>query len=201
MLHPQSLLAGATVAVQQQQQQPAKNASPYHPLLSPYTFVANKTLLWHLEFEIACMHRHVENRLWSFSFFQHFPLRSFWAKMPLRWTQSVWAGGLLPESTSTMVKLQCMSSWSGFPVVPDIYARVPSNSETHRRKTVFQSKNPQKKQNKFWTFAVSDLIWLINTRSFRSERCTKAMSVVFTIATLLSVSSSCSWSPSQTPTV
>lgn len=134
-----------------------KRLSISPPTLSTYTFVANKTLLWHLEFEIACMHRHVENRLWSFSFFQHFPLRSFWAKMPLRWTQSVWAGGLLPESTSTVVKLQCMSSWSGFPVVPDTYARVPSNSETHRRKKVFQSKNPQKK------------ILILNICSFRFD--------------------------------
>lgn len=116
--------------------------------------------------------------------------------MPLRWTQSVGAGDLLPESTSTMVKLQCMSSWNGFPVIPDTYARVLSNSEMHRRRTVFQSKN---KQKKIWTFAVLDLILLINTRSFRSEKRTKTMSVVFPIATLPSVLSCIAEVPHRHP--
>lgn len=37
------------------------------------------------------------------------------------------------------------------------------------------------------TVAVLDLILLINTGSFKSEKCTKSMSVVFPMATLLSV--------------
>lgn len=71
------------------------------------------------------------------------------------------------------------------PVIPDTYARVLSNSEMHRRKTVFQSKNTQVVI--FSTFAVLDLILLISTRSFRFKKCTKTMSVVFPIVTLLSV--------------
>lgn len=68
VLHLQNLLASATVAVQQ----PAKNSSPYQPLPSAYTFKENRTLLWHLEFEIACIHLHVENRLKSLFFFFSF---------------------------------------------------------------------------------------------------------------------------------
>lgn len=72
--------------------------------------------------------------------------------------------GLLPERFSIVVKLQCMSSWNGFPVIADTYARVLSNSEMHSSETVFLSKNEH-----FWTFAVLDLILLINTCSFKSE--------------------------------
>lgn len=65
----------------------------------------------------------------------------------------------------------------------------------HRRKTVFKIKN----EEKIWTFAVLDLILLNNTRSFRSEKCTKTLSVVFPIATLLSVSSCIAEVPHRHP--
>lgn len=57
------------------------------PLSAP---LRNKTLLWHLEFEIACIRVHVENRLQSFFFvLTTFSPWFFWTEMPLRWTQSV----------------------------------------------------------------------------------------------------------------
>lgn len=63
-------------------QQPAKSrpsTSPSHLHLS-----ANQAPdIWHLEFEIACVHQHVENRLscfFSLSLFQHFPPRFFLSK-------------------------------------------------------------------------------------------------------------------------
>lgn len=136
VLHLQNLLAGATVAVQQ----PAKNSSPYQPLPSAYTFKENRALLWHLEFEIACIHLHVENRLKSlfFSFFfQHFPrgtfeLRCLWHELNQRggcfasWIRvqvdpSVKVKptpsycGLQPESFSTVVKLNCNLILKWFP--------------------------------------------------------------------------------------
>lgn len=127
VLHLQNLLAGATVAVQQ----PAKNSSPYQPLPSAYTFKENRALLWHLEFEIACIHLHVENRLKSLFFFlSTFSPGYFWTEMPLTWTQS-WIRvqvdpsvkvkptpsycGLQPESFSTVVKLNCNLILKWFP--------------------------------------------------------------------------------------
>lgn len=101
VLHLQNLLAGATVAVQQ----PAKNSSPYQPLPSAYTFKENRALLWHLEFEIACIHLHVENRLKSLFFFlSTFSPGYFWTEMPLTWTQSAgWVFRVLNSSSSGSV--------------------------------------------------------------------------------------------------
>lgn len=95
-----------------------------------------------------------------------------------------WADGGSVRAAPPRWSCSVKSSWKGFPVIPDTYAKVLRNSETHRRETVFQRWNKQSQQIISWTFAVLDLIFWINTCSFRFE---KTMSVVFPVAPLPSV--------------
>lgn len=94
-----------------------------------------------------------------------------------------WAGGGCLRALPPWWSCSVMPSWNGFPVIPDTYAKVLSNSEMHRK--CFKDKI--NKVILFWTFAVLDLILWINTRSFRFEKHAKTMSVVFPIASLQSV--------------
>lgn len=134
------------------------------PLSAP---LWNKTSLWHLEFEIACIRVHVENRSQSFFFFRFaydiFPLGSFelrclWDELN-QWdgcsTSGFWGFKWICWSPPLPVSACCLRafppqwSWNAchfekkkkktFPVIPDTYARILSNSVMHRRKTVFQS--------------------------------------------------------------
>lgn len=123
VLHLQNLLAGATVAVQQ----PAKNSSPYQPLPSAYTFKENRALLWHLEFEIACIHLHVENRLKSLFFFfflSTFSPGYFWTEMPLTWTQSAgWVFRILNSGSSGSVGLSKTHPFLLWPAAWELFRR------------------------------------------------------------------------------